>query len=118
MVDLDPVSAVGAVDEQQLGILSHRAPGIHVALVQLLTAVGAFRTDLKPLVAGDVLTPHQCSSASASAVAPPRADGVAFAPGGGGGSQPGFGADASPPGAPAAIAARASSVRASRARSG
>jgi hypothetical protein len=76
VVDLDPVAAVLAVEQEELRILRHRPPGVDVFLGDPLSAAGTLVAQLEPLVARDVLSAH---------VAGQRRSG------GGGGAQPGFG---------------------------
>lgn len=101
VVDLDPIATLGAVEEQELRVLGHRAPRVDHRLVQALAAMRALHAKVEPLVAGDVLAAHQ---------RPRRGS----APGG---SQPGLGAGAASPSA-AASASRVASVLSSRASIG
>ena len=109
MVDLDSLSAVGAVEEQQLGVLRHGAPGVDHLLADALAAVRALRPHLQPLVAWHVLAAHYSLGSSLI---------------GGGGAHPGLptglvalGASGAAPSA-AMIAARVRSAIFDGARSG
>src|SRR5687768_7696650 len=102
VVDSDAVASVRAVEEQQLRIVGDGTPRVHVRLRDLLAAAWALVAHVEPLVARNVLAPHQRRS------------------GGGGGAQPGFGpGGGSPSGASAAaIAARVCSALSDGAMSG
>lgn len=72
VVDLDPVTTVGAVEQKELRIVRHGPPRIDVGLADLFPAARALVAHVKPLVAGDVLSTH-VSGGPKAAVAPTRA---------------------------------------------
>ena len=105
VVDLDSIAAVRAEEQEQLGVLGDRTPGVDVGLADLLSAPGTLVSQVEPLVAGDVLPAHQRPSGEL---------------GGGGGAHPGFGpvGASAPSASAAAMAARVSSSLGDGASSG
>src|SRR5262245_4369729 len=58
VIDLHAVTAVGAVQQEELRIVRRWTPGVDIGLVELLAAPRALVAELEPLVARDVLAAH------------------------------------------------------------